>query len=52
MYNIFHVLLLEGDIIKKEQVDKTIFRIKFKNDNNSQKYKIKVICNNVIMLVS
>ena len=47
IYNIFHVLLLEQDTTRKEQVDENITELEF-NAGNSKKYKVKVIENSML----
>ncbi len=46
----FHILLLEQDITRKGQVDKTMSRLEFKSNSDSEEYKVKVICNNAVYL--
>ncbi len=48
IHNVFHVLLLEQDITRKEQVDETTSRLKFENDGDGKEYEVKVIRNNAI----
>lgn len=40
--------LLEQNITRKEQVDKIMSKLEFKNKGDSKEYKIKAICNNVV----
>ena len=46
IYNVFHVSLLEQDTIMKEWVDRDVTKLDASND--SDKYKVEVICNSVI----
>lgn len=43
IYDISYMSLLELDIIKQGQVGKTMSRLKFENNNNSEKYKVEII---------
>lgn len=44
IHDIFHVLLLKKDTIKKEQINDNVSQISFdNNDNNSGKHQIKTI---------
>lgn len=41
MYNIFYMLLLEQNIIRKRWVDKKIKEIEFNAGYNNKEYKVK-----------
>ena len=43
IHDVFHVSLLEHDIIKKWRVDETTFQLEFKANGKGRKYKIKGI---------
>ena len=47
IYDVFHVSLLEQDIIKKRQVDKNTTELNA-DDDNSKKYKVEVIWDSAI----
>ena len=48
IYNIFHVLLLENNSIRKKQVDKAMFKLEFENHSNDKKHEFQVIYNNAV----
>ena len=48
IHDVFHVSLLEQDTTRKERVDKTTSRLKFKNEGNSKKYEVETICESEI----
>lgn len=48
IYDVFHVLLLEYNITKKEWVDKTTSQLDFEINNKEKKYKIKQIWDDTI----
>ena len=49
IYNIFHMFLLEQNIIRKEQVDeKTAEQTEFKASGNNEEYKMEGICDSVV----
>ena len=47
IHNVFHVLLLEQDITKKEQVDKNVTELDA-GDNKSGEYKVEAICDSAV----
>ena len=47
IYDVFHVLLLEQDITKRGQVDKTTSQIEL-DEANSEEYKIKAIYDSAV----
>lgn len=48
IYDAFYVLLLDYDITKKKQVDKTTTQLKSKAGDNSKKYEVEKIWDSVI----
>ncbi len=48
IFDIFHISLLEQDITRKRQVDKTTSRLEFENNSNGKEYKVEVICNSAV----
>ena len=47
IHDVFHVSLLEQDITKRGQVDKTISQIKLDKDNNEE-YEVEAIHNSEV----
>ena len=45
MHNIFHVALLEQDIIRKERMDKCMMELE---TGDSKEYEVKAICNSAV----
>lgn len=44
MHDLFYVFLLEQDIIKKRQIDRTTFHLEFNNNrDNDKKYEFQAI---------
>ncbi len=50
IHDVFHVSLLEQDTTKKEQVDKTTFRLEFKSDGDGEEYKVEAIRNSTVYM--
>ncbi len=48
IHNIFYVSLLEQDITRKGQVDKTTSRLEFENEGNGEEYEVEAICDNAV----
>ncbi len=48
IHDIFHVSLLEQNIIKKRRVDETTSRLKFESDGDDKEYKVKAIRNSAV----
>ena len=49
IYNVFHISLLEQDIIKKWRVDKkTAKQLEFEAGGNNKEYKVEGICNSAL----
>ena len=47
MYNVFYILLLEQDTIRKERVDKRVTELKLEA-GNSKEYKVEAIWDNAV----
>ena len=47
IHDIFHMLLLEQNITKKEQIDKKVIKLKFET-GKSKKYKVEAILDSAV----
>lgn len=50
IYDVFYISLLEQDITKREQMDKTRSWMEFENNSGSEEYKFEAIYDNAIYI--